>query len=246
MLEPSEVLGYKPARLYRSVTMRLQYLAQDRPDIQFACKERARRMQAPTERDFSALKRLARYLKGKPRLVLNFALQDLPSTVTVHCDTDHAGCVETRKSMTGVALSYGAHTLRTNSNTQQDIGLSSGESEFYGAVKASSVALGAKAMFEDLGVATNAIVKMDATAGKAMVERRGLGRPRHIATRYLWIQQRCKAQDISVEKVATKDNPADLMTKSLDGPRVNYLCQLLRFRFVEGRSTLAPHLSGER
>ncbi len=36
------------ATLYRSLTMRLSYLAQDRPDIQFSCKELAKGMSSPT------------------------------------------------------------------------------------------------------------------------------------------------------------------------------------------------------
>ena len=35
--------------LYRSMTMRTNYLAQDRPDIQYAGEELARGMSAPTE-----------------------------------------------------------------------------------------------------------------------------------------------------------------------------------------------------
>ena len=43
--------------------------AQDRADIQFACKELARRMSAPTQDDWAALKRLIRYLVYRPRVV---------------------------------------------------------------------------------------------------------------------------------------------------------------------------------
>ena len=52
--------------LYRSMVMRGAYLAQDRADIQFACKELARRMSAPTQDDWAALKRLVRYVLGLP------------------------------------------------------------------------------------------------------------------------------------------------------------------------------------
>eukprot|EP00974_Lingulodinium_polyedra_P010165 976199-Lingulodinium_polyedra.AAC.1 len=56
-------------RTYRSVVARGNFLAQDRPDIRFAVKELCRRMSNPRECDWASLKRLARYLKGKPRLV---------------------------------------------------------------------------------------------------------------------------------------------------------------------------------
>ena len=49
---------------YRSLTMRGAYLAQDRYDIQYATKELATEMKAPTEEALVRLKRLARYLNG--------------------------------------------------------------------------------------------------------------------------------------------------------------------------------------
>ena len=87
---------------YRSATMRLAYLAHDRPDLQFASKELARAMQTPTEWDQSQLKRVVRYLAGAPRLVQRFESQSAPSHVTVFSDSDHAGCMKTRKSTSGV------------------------------------------------------------------------------------------------------------------------------------------------
>ena len=117
------------------------------------------------------------------------------------------------KSTTGLALKNGVHVLRTNSNTQSDIGLSSGESEFYGAVKAASVGLGAQAMFEDLGVTRNVVIRMDSTAGEAISERLGLGKTRHISTRYFWIQQGIRKKELTIEKEPGITNCSDLMTK---------------------------------
>ena len=51
------------ARLFRACSARANYLAQDRPDLQYAVKEIARRMARPTGKDWILLKRLARYLK---------------------------------------------------------------------------------------------------------------------------------------------------------------------------------------
>ena len=112
-----------------------------------------------------------------------------------------------------MVLKNGVHVLRTNSNTQSDIGLSSGESEFYGAVKAASVGLGAQAMHDDLGMKKDVVIRMDSTAGKAISERLGLGKTRHISTRYLWIQQRIRKKELSVEKEPGITNCSDLVTK---------------------------------
>ena len=232
-------LTKEEVKLYRSVTVRIQYLAQDRPDLQFASKERARHMKDPNERDLVALKRIGRYLVTRPRLLMVFEQQAMPEKMVVYVDTDHAGCLVTRKSTTGLALVFGKHCVRSSSNTQSDIALSSGESEFYGAVKAASVGLGAVAMAADLGIKVELELRMDSTAGKAISERQGLGRTRHIATRFLWVQQRVARGDLRITKWPGKDNPADLMTKALPEASVVRSLLALRCMFAQGRSSHA-------
>ena len=62
--DPSEEneLDTKDATTYRALVARGNYLSQDRSDIQFAVKELCRSMSNPTEGDWTALKRLGRYL----------------------------------------------------------------------------------------------------------------------------------------------------------------------------------------
>ena len=49
--------------------MRAQYLSSDRPDLQIECRDLAREMQLPSNVDEMGLKRLARFLGVRPRLV---------------------------------------------------------------------------------------------------------------------------------------------------------------------------------
>ena len=49
-----------------------------------------------------------------------------------------------------------------------------------------------------------------------MASRRGLGSVKHIETGMLWIQEAVRVKKILLDKVNTKDNPADAMTKHLD------------------------------
>ena len=55
--------------------MRGSHLGQDRYDLQFAIKELATGMKTPTDEDMVSLKRLGRYLNGKPRCVQTFRRQ---------------------------------------------------------------------------------------------------------------------------------------------------------------------------
>ena len=84
----------------------------------------------------------------------------------------------------------GDHCIKTWSINQSVIALSSGEAEFYALTKASAMAMGARALLEDLGITLKIRVLTDATTGKAIASRRGLGKVRHIATHELWIQDK--------------------------------------------------------
>ena len=55
---------------FRGLAARANYLAADRPDIIFAAKEICRFMAHPTDLALTALKRLGRYLKARPRIVI--------------------------------------------------------------------------------------------------------------------------------------------------------------------------------
>ena len=88
----------REASEYRAAAARLNYLALDRPDILFASKECSRRMSAPRNGDWTALKRVVRYLIGRPRLVWKFVWQDAPKFLSAFSDSNWAGCHDTRKA----------------------------------------------------------------------------------------------------------------------------------------------------
>ena len=111
--------------------MRAQFLAQDRADLSEAVKSLTRKMKAPNESDMKDLKRVGRYLVGRPRVANVYHPQRPTNVIKVNADSDHAGCLLTRRSPTGYTISIGTHCVKHGSNLQSTIALSSGESEFY-------------------------------------------------------------------------------------------------------------------
>ena len=230
-------------RQYRSVVMRAAYLSQDRPDQTYSTKELAREMQNPTERSMTNLKRLGRYLKRRPRLVQLFVEQTSAANVVrldVCGDSDHAGCLKTRKSTTGMVLMRDAHCLKVSSHTQSTISLSSGESEYYGIVKCAAIGLGARSMLADFGVCADVVIRTDSSSVLAVGSRRGLGRLRHVQTRYLWVQQRVQEGDLRLKKESGETNVSDALAKTLDEKRMLNLLTLVGYEFRDGRTSLAP------
>ncbi len=144
--EGEEELGVTATTRYRAVAARANYVALDRPDIQYTVKELCRGMSKPKRKDWVALERLGRYLHGRPRLVQTFEWQAQDQNINAYSDADWASCKDTRKSTSGGALMWGSHCLRSWSKTQTVIAQSSAESELTATVKTTSETLGLIAM----------------------------------------------------------------------------------------------------
>ena len=146
----AEPLPAADATRYRSVVMRAAYMAQDRPDLAEAVKSLSRRMVAPTPGDMVRLKRLGRYVLGRPAASLQYRCQQLPGHILIEVDSDFAGDLLTRRSTTGVVCMLGGHAIKTQSLLQSTVSLSSGESEYYAAVQGSATGFGLRSLLADL------------------------------------------------------------------------------------------------
>ena len=239
--EEQELRG-ADATLFRALVARANYLAQDRTDIAFAVKELCRRMSCPREGDWKGLKRLGRYLVDKRRLICEFKYQYKPAKVVVWVDTDHAGCKETRKSTSGGLIKLGDHAFKGWSVTQGVIALSSGEAEFYGIVKGSSVGMGIQSVLGDMGFKLKLQVLIDSSAAKGIASRRGLGKVRHIEVHQLWVQEKVADGSIELNKVSGKANLADALAKHVGRQILERHFEATNQMLIEGRHALMPHV----
>ena len=111
-IDNSEKLTSVESTLYRSLVMKLAYVAQDRVDIAEAVKCLTRHMKEPRSAHKQEFMTLGRYLVRNRRCVLTFARQSPEATLQVHVDSDSAGDLFGRKSTTGVIIRRGKHLLR--------------------------------------------------------------------------------------------------------------------------------------
>ena len=102
---------------FRALAARANHLAADRIDVLYSAKEVCRFMSRPTDIAMGALKRLARYLRSRPRMVFDFEFQTAEG-IGCCTDTDWAGCARTRKSTSGGCLNVGQHLIKAWSATQ--------------------------------------------------------------------------------------------------------------------------------
>ncbi|GKB38876.1 retrovirus-related pol polyprotein from transposon TNT 1-94, partial [Tanacetum coccineum] len=92
--------------LYRSMIGSLMYLTTSRPDIMFAVYACARFQVTPKTSYLLAVKRIFRYLKGKPTLGLCYS-RDSPFELVAYTDSDYARATQDRNSTTGDLLTKG-------------------------------------------------------------------------------------------------------------------------------------------
>ena len=83
---------------------------------------------------------------------------------------------------------------------------------------------------------------MDATAGAAIGSRRGLGKVKHIHTVFLWVQQYVTQKLITISKVNTTENFADIMTKAVTAVTLEKMMTSMNFEYRQGESHLAFHV----
>ena len=113
LAKEDDELAPEVATEFRGFAARANYLSLDRVDIQYATKEICRGMAVPKASSMSKMKRPARYLPRSPRQALIFkpCLEEAPE-ILVYSDSDWAGCLRTRRSTSGGALTFQGGSLR--------------------------------------------------------------------------------------------------------------------------------------
>lgn len=139
-------------------------------------------------------------------------------------------------------IKIGEHTIKGWSRTHSLIALNSGEFEVYAALKAAAEGLGLLSMLNDLGWFMNGEVWGDARAALGIIDRRGVGKTRHVDTGLLWIQEVVARDRLKFKKVLGLDDPADLYTKYLDEKNSQHHTTNLACTFTGDRATEAPQL----
>ena len=163
------------------------------------------------------MKRIARYLEGRQRCVLNFPwVGKLDDVIHVTVDADWSGDPKTRCSTSGGVLAIGpCFTIRHWSVAQAKVSLSSAESEAKATTKGGIEALYVKHLLEHQTAPPFKIeVWTDSSSAKAIMQRLRPGRrAKHLELQTMWVQQLNKIGLISLNKLNTLENVADKLTE---------------------------------
>nr|GEX93540.1 uncharacterized mitochondrial protein AtMg00810-like [Tanacetum cinerariifolium] len=115
--------------IYRSMIGSLMYLTSSRSDIMFAVCACSRFQVTLRVSHLHVVKRIFRYLKGKPHLGLWY-LKDSPFNLVAYSDSDYAGASLDRKSTTGGCQFLGYRLISWQCQKQTVVATSSTEAEY--------------------------------------------------------------------------------------------------------------------
>ena len=73
----------------------------------------------------------------------------------------------------------------------------------------------AQSLLRDWGADADVEVLSDSSAARAFASRRGLGHMMHVASRYLWLQERVRRRELAVKRIGILDSRSDFLTKAL-------------------------------
>ena len=233
-VEAEELETKEEQKAFRAAAARMNYLGLDRPDVQFATKELCQGMARPSRLGEMRIKKAVRYLVGAPRLVWWFGEleeEGQADRIEVYVDSDWAGA-RNRKSTSGGVVLVGGAPVKSWSRTQKVRALSSGEAEFYAIVSGVAEGLGMMTLAADLGWRSEVVLWTDSNAAKGICGRKGLGKLRHMETKWLWVQDVVRSGRIKVKKVAGDNNPADILTKPKIGRDMDEMIKKISGRIV--------------
>ncbi|GJY95751.1 putative ribonuclease H-like domain-containing protein [Tanacetum coccineum] len=210
--------------LYRSMIGSLMYLTASRPDIMFAVCACARFQVSPKSSHLLAVKRIFRYLKGKPSLGLWYS-KDSPLELVAYTDSDYAGATQDRKSTTGGCQFLGNRLISWQCKKQTVVATSTTEAEYVAAASCCGQVLWIQNQLLDYGYNfMNTVIYIDNNSTICIIENPVQhSKTKHIEIRHHFIRD-CNAKKlIQMVKIDTEHNVADLLTKGFDAGRFQYL-----------------------
>ena len=177
-------------------------------------------------------KGLEDYLPTNHNGTVSFPQNNIPLDIRCFTDSDWAGDKTTRRSTSGWLCSLLGTPLSYASRTQQTVTLSSAEAELMALSSGMAEALHVQQLLEELqtGMCTTTFsynnpnkkcitLYTDSTSATSLASKLGVNRrSRHIALRYLWIQDLRQSGEVDIKRVTTHENPADIYTKLLPAP----------------------------
>ena len=191
-----------------------------RPDISHAMSQLSRFSSNPSKVHWNAALHVLRYLKGTKSIGLRYVKGLDNFTLHGYCDSDYAGCPDTRLSTGGFVFKFSDCAVSWSSRRQTSVAQSTSEAEYVSAGAAALEATWLRDFAQELGHPQDGPTTLfsDSTSAIAMsknpVHRE---RTKHIAVKTHYVRDQVSLGNLRLIYVHTSVQAADTLTKSLGG-----------------------------
>ncbi|GKA12821.1 putative ribonuclease H-like domain-containing protein [Tanacetum coccineum] len=185
----------------------------------------------PKTSNLNVVKRIFKYLKGKPNLGLWYP-RESSFNLEAYSDSDYAGANLDRKSITGGCQFLGSRLISWQCKKQTIVATSTTEAEYVAAASCCGQVLWIQNQMLDYGFNfMNTKIHIDNESTICIVKNPVYhSKTKHIEIKHHFIRDSYEKKLIRVEKIHTDFNVADLLTKTFDGPRFNFLVVNIELR----------------
>ncbi|GKA88016.1 putative ribonuclease H-like domain-containing protein [Tanacetum coccineum] len=215
--------------LYRSMIGSLMYLTASRPDIMFVVCACSRFQVNPKTLHLQAVKRIFRYLKGKPKLGLWYP-RESSFDLVAYSDSDYGGANLDKKSTIGGYQFLGHRLISWQCKKQPIMATSTKEAEYVAAANCCGQVLWIQNQMLDYGfnlMKTRIYIDNESTI--CIVKNPDFhSKTKHIEIRHHFIRDAYEKKLIQLLKIHTDNNVTDLLTKAFDVSRLNFLIVSIR------------------
>ncbi|GJV81348.1 hypothetical protein Tco_1517218 [Tanacetum coccineum] len=209
---------------YHGMIGSLLYLTTSRPDIMFSVCLCARFQEAPKMSHLETVKRIFRYIKSTSHLGLWYP-KGISLETIVYVNSDHTGDYVDRKSTSGVCTFVGCCLTSWFSKKQTALAISTTEAEYVSTGKACQQALWMKQALVDYDIKLGDILVLCDNKGAIDLSKNLVlySRTKHIEIRLHFLCDNVQKRNITIEKVNSEDNIANILTKPLKREPFNLL-----------------------
>ncbi|GJZ44999.1 copia protein, partial [Tanacetum coccineum] len=164
-------------------------------------------------------------MMGELNFFLGLQIKQMEDETVVYADSDHAGDYVDRKSTSGICTFMGCCLTSWFLKKQTALAISTTEAEYVSAEKACQQALWMKQALIDYDVRLDDVPIMCDNKGAIDLSKNPVqhSRTKHIEIRHHFLRDNVQKGHISIEKVPSVDNIADILTKPLKRESFNYL-----------------------
>ncbi|XRB14252.1 retrovirus-related Pol polyprotein [Pseudoscourfieldia marina] len=202
-----------------------------RPDLSSTVRVMSHVMSKPPSNFEACKKHVLRYLSGTINRGIKYNTNsNVPLKLIGYCDASWGDNHENRRSTSGYIFFLNGGPISWASYLQTTVALSTVESEVMALTEAIKEAIYIRRLLESLGAAQEGptIIYTDSTGAEALVDHpTSHRRTKHIEIRREFIKFHIGHETVKIERVSTKDQLADIMTKPLRQDIHNYLVQMI-------------------